>query len=418
MESSSKKRQVTIYMDDWQCAPNSGGYLRLRSNVTAFHDLGWQVEVVRLESTPAQVPEWAEALGVDWVSVAGGPVPGRAAKALGRIQYRLGIPGEAACRYYFPRHSAAHEAMRRRRGQGRLHVLEGIQIANALPFLGNEMVIFSHHDIWHEASAAALTAQLEMEGRELQKAERRELRFLKNIEALVCGRSTQIFTISARDCAILQRQGWRNAYYLPMSIGEIVSVDRIIDAGAPLHILHLGKISHLPSYRSLEHLLRDVFPLLEPETLNRLRLRVVGAIDVGNPRTERILKLSEPYAKQVELAGFVPDLRAEFTGNDLQIVASTAASGLQTRIVESLAQGLPVLASETAAQGLEHLRSGQDIIIARTAGEFADAIRALADNRNRIDELSVAGRRFYERCHSRKYVTERLRNYLSRMPVM
>ena len=130
------------------------------------------------------------------------------------------------------------------------------------------------------------------------------------------------------------------------------------------------------------------------------------------------MKLRKPYAKQDELANFVPDLRAASTGNDLQIVASTVASGLQTRIVESLAQGLPVLASETAAQGLEHLRSGQDIIIVRAAGEFADAIRALADNRNRIDQLSMAGRRFYERHHSRHHVAGRLRNYLSRMPVM
>jgi glycosyltransferase involved in cell wall biosynthesis len=415
MELRSKKRLAAIYMDDWQCAPNSGGHLRLRSNVTAFHDLGWQVEVVRIENTPAPVPGWAAALGVDWVSEATAPAAGQVAGVLGRIQYRLGIPGQAACGYYFPRHNAVREAVARRQGQGRLHVLEGIQLANALPFLGDEAVIFSHYDIWHEASTAALAVQLEMEVRDLRKAEERELRFLRNMEARICRKSLQILTISARDCAVLQREGWTQAGYLPMSIDEIDPFERTTEADAPLRILHLGKISHLPSYRSLEHLLRDVFPLLEPETLNRLRLRVVGTIDEGNPRAERILQLRERYAAQVELAGFVPDLRAEFTGNDLQIVASTAASGLQTRIVESLARGLPVLASETAAQGLENLRSGESLLIARTAQEFANAIADLVVNRFRIKELSRGGRKFYEQGHSRKRVAERLQSHLSRI---
>ena len=217
MKSGSKKRQVTIYMDDWQCAPGSGGHLRLRSNVTAFHDLGWSVEVVRLEKTTAPIPEWARACGVEWVSEAGELVPSGMANVLGRIQYRLGIPGEVACGYYFPKHSATREADARRRGQGRLHVLEGIQIANALPFLGGETAIFSHHDVWHEASVAALAAQLEVEGRGLQKAEERELRFVRHVETRLCRTSRQILTISARDCAVLQREGWAQTGYLPMS---------------------------------------------------------------------------------------------------------------------------------------------------------------------------------------------------------
>lgn len=415
MKSGSKKRQVTIYMDDWQCAPGSGGHLRLRSNVTAFHDLGWSVEVVRLEKATAPIPEWARACGVEWVSEAGESVPGGMANVLGRIQYRLGIPGEAACGYYFPKHRATREAVARRRGQGRLHVLEGIQIANAQPFLGGEAVIFSHHDIWHEASTAALAAQLEVEGRGLQKAEERELRFLRDVETRLCRTSRQILTISARDCTVLQREGWRQAEYLPMSIAESGPLMRRIDPSAPLRILHLGRIAHLPSYRSLEYLLQHVFPLLSPETLERLRVRVVGKLEAGNPRAERILQLSQSYAEQVEFAGFITSLEAEFSGNDVQIVAATAASGLQTRIVESMAMGLPVLASELAAQGLENPRNGESLLIARSAAEFAEAIADLATNRNRIKDLSAGGRGYYEQNHSRKQVAERLRTHLFRI---
>lgn len=412
MKPIIRDRHVTIYMDDWQCAPGSGGHLRLRSNATAFRDLGWSVEVVRLESTPSPVPAWATARGIHWVSELGGSMPSDLIKALGRVQYRLGLPSRAACDYYFPKHRATCEAVRRRRGTGRLHVLEGIQMANVLPFLGDERVIFSHHDIWHEATAAALLVQQEVAETRSSASDARELRFLRTVETRLHRVSRHVLTISARDCATLQREGWTHVEYLPMSIAETPLVARQIDPLAPLRILHIGRLAHLPSFRSLEFLFEQVFPLLSGGVLEHLRLRIVGTLEPGNPRTNRILGLLEPFAAHVELAGFVEDLDAEFSGNDIQIVAATAVSGLQTRIVESLANGLPVLASEMAAQGLESPRSGENLLIAQSAREFAESIVELIHHRHRILDLAEGGRRYFQQCHAPRKVADRLGAYL------
>lgn len=411
-----KRRKVAIYMDDWQCAPGSGGHLRLRSNVTAFRDLGWEVEAVRLEDQQAPAPAWAEALGARWVTE---PAGAPAAGLLGKVQFRAGHPGQAACRYFFAKHDGVLNAVKRRSGQGTLHMLEGIQMANAMPFLPrSEAVLFSHHDVWREATEAAFQAQVELEGRAFGELERRELRFIGRLEERLRRAGRPILTISARDCAVLRGQGCPHAEFLPMGIAAGSPLRRVPPADGRLRLLHVGRIAHLPSYRSLEYILQEVFPLLDEATLGRIRLRVVGKAEPDNPRAKRIAALSQRYAGQVEMAGFVSDIDAEFAGSDLQVVASTAASGLQTRIVESLAKGLAVLSSATAAQGLEAPENGKDLYIAANAREFAAMIERLAADPSPAAVMAENGRAFFERRHGQPVVAARLGEHLSRMFAM
>lgn len=393
-------------------------HLRLRSNVLAFHDLGWHVEVVLL-GNDGTAPEWARIPGIDWtIEPFNESSKSFLAGVLGKLEYRFGYPGESACRYIFQKHDAVREAVAKRTGQGRLHLFEGLPMANALPFLGGDKVIFSHHDIWHEGTLATMQAHHEIEKRSLQKQEIRELRFLKRIEARLCQKSDSVFTISARDCNTMREEGWKNIDYLPMSVDEAEPMRRAAPDDGLFRILHLGRIGHLPSYRSLEFLLQDVFPLLGQETVSKIRMRVVGKAESDNPLVKRILKLREPFAEQVELVGYVPDIREEFASNDVQIVAPTAASGLQTRIVESFARGLPVIATEMAARGLEDPCNRRDLLIVKTAQELADVITEIVPNTGVLNYLVKGGQEYYERRHSRKQVAERLRSYLSRMPVM
>jgi glycosyltransferase involved in cell wall biosynthesis len=418
MKTRGQQCKVAIYMDDWQCAPGSGGALRLRSNVTAFRDLGWEVEAVRLEDRALPAPAWVAPLGAVWTTESAGGAPAGAGLT-GKLQFRAGFPGEAACRYFFPKHAAVREAVKRRSGQGTLHVLEGIQMANALPFLPrSEAVIFSHHDVWREATEAAFQAQVELEGREAGALERRELRFIGRLEERLGRAGRPILTISARDCAELRRQGCAQAELLPMGIAIDRPVRRTPPAGGPLRLLHVGRIAHLPSYRSLEYILAEVFPLLGAATLERIRLRVVGKAEPDNPRARRIMELSRRYAGQVELAGFVSDIDAEFANSDLQVVASTAASGLQTRIVESLAKGLAVLSSAMAAQGLESPESGKDLYIATAAREFAGVIERLTADPAEVAAMGENGRAFFERRHSRTVIAARLEELLARVLAM
>lgn len=419
MPRENKNQRVCIYGDAAHCSPGGGMHLRLRSNVLAFHDLGWHVEAVLL-GNEGTVPEWAKIEKIDWIiEKFTDKNTSFVATNIEKMAYRLGYPGAAACRYLFPKHDAVRAAVAKRAGQGSLHLFEGLMIANALPFVaggfGEDKFIFSQHDIWHEGTLATRQAHHEIENRSLEKPEIRELRFLRRIESLLYAKSDMVLTISARDCRVVREEGWKNVEHLPMSVDESAPVRRSAPDDGLFRILHLGRVGHLPSYRSLEFLLRDVLPLLGQDILSRVRIRVVGKIEKEDPLVQRILKLREPFAPQVEMVGYVPDILEEFAGNDIQIAAPTAASGLQTRIVESFARGLPVIASEMAARGLESPVHRKNLLIAKNAEELAAAITDLAVNRGRILELSTGGRRYYERNHSRAQVAKHLERHLSRL---
>jgi glycosyltransferase involved in cell wall biosynthesis len=169
----------------------------------------------------------------------------------------------------------------------------------------------------------------------------------------------------------------------------------------------------LPSYRSLEFLFDKVWPNLPPEVSNRISLNVVGTVDPGNERTKRIMDLARPYSNVV-FKGFVKDVRAEYRESDVQVVASTDATGLRTRIIESFAYGLPVLSTSTAAQGIRGLKPGETLLVADDAAQFVNVLSELCGSEKLLTKLSSSGRDFYEQNNSRAAVAASLGESLRR----
>jgi glycosyltransferase involved in cell wall biosynthesis len=60
--------------------------------------------------------------------------------------------------------------------------------------------------------------------------------------------------------------------------------------------------------------------------------------------------------KNVEFAGYVPNLSERYSGFDALIVFSYVPGGLKTKIPEALAYGLPVILNNVAAEGIVGLR--------------------------------------------------------------
>jgi glycosyltransferase involved in cell wall biosynthesis len=290
-----------------------------------------------------------------------------------------------------------------------LHQLEGDSLGNVAPFLPGLNAVFSHHDLSADALGAIYRMSADLNGRSPTAAETREIRFMAAAEERICRASRLILCISDYDRQVLQeRFGLRHAVYFPMSVTPERPVARTAVDGETLRLLHIGKVNHLPTFRSLEHILRDVFPRLQPATLDRLQLRVAGKVDEGDPKCRRILALGEPYRKQIVFTGFVQDLAAEYARADVQVVASTEASGLRTRIVESMAWGIPVLSTMVAARGIAGLDPGRNILLADGPEEFAAELDRLARDKNRLLAIAAGGSELYRTRNSRRAVAAEL----------
>jgi glycosyltransferase involved in cell wall biosynthesis len=93
----------------------------------------------------------------------------------------------------------------------------------------------------------------------------------------------------------------------------------------------------------------------------------------------------------VRLAGFVEDLCAELDRADLFIAPLRIARGVQNKVLEALAYGLPVVATRQALEGIE-AEPDVHLAVAEDAAALARAIVDLLRDREGARVMGEAAR--------------------------
>ncbi|KMS50942.1 hypothetical protein V474_05650 [Novosphingobium barchaimii LL02] len=134
-----------------------------------------------------------------------------------------------------------------------------------------------------------------------------------------------------------------------------------------------------PNVVGLEWMFREVWPLVRQNSPDCM-LDVAGTVAVGFPR-------GGPDG--VIFHGMVEDLGSFYTRAGVVVSPLTFGSGLKIKLVEALAQGKAIVATSVTLQGVERECSGA-VVHADSAGDFAAAIIALADDGRRLALATAA----------------------------
>jgi polysaccharide biosynthesis protein PslH len=191
-----------------------------------------------------------------------------------------------------------------------------------------------------------------------------------------------VIAFSEVDRAILSElPGIREVYTSPFPIPVDVGIAQDIPPAFDGRFLFLGSENWGPNRESLQWLLRDIWPLIVAE-LPLAKLEIIG-------------EWTEGYRKTVKLAGvsfkgFVPDLTAVLRGGTM-LVPLRIGSGVRTKILVSLAQGVPVISTPVGAEGLL-VRDGEELLVRDTTVEFAKTAVRLAGDPELWKKLALAGR--------------------------
>jgi hypothetical protein len=406
--------RVHIYADSMSPDPDgSGPGLVLCSQVQAFLDLGFEVEFVfiRTKSNLPPSPGYFKEIKSTVVD-ARTEKPSRCA----RLAYWTGRLRELSWQQIYPARNVLLREVKARMLQDdtAIHVFHYLRTANVIPSLPKARTIWACLDIESELFARSFVIDQECNKRQPYGWETRLLRRVSKLEREVARRSGLVLCVAPEEAKRIIGQ-WLvpHAAYLPLSIPD---VDSVIVTGThkpsgELRLLHTGVLKNPPSYTSLKFLLTEVFPLLDADTISRLKLEVVGRSDADCAWTRAIMEMARPYP-MVRFSGFVEDIRSAYRRNDLQVVASTQAAGVRTRIIESWAFGMPVLSTTVGAGGVAYLAPNRNILIADDPRDFARNIQELLHTPERLDEIAVAARQTYEAHYSRRAVAAALRELL------
>jgi glycosyltransferase involved in cell wall biosynthesis len=110
----------------------------------------------------------------------------------------------------------------------------------------------------------------------------------------------------------------------------------------------------------------------------------------------------------VQVLGHVPDLNAALNDAAVFVAPLRFAAGIQNKVLEAMAAGLPVVTTSYVNNGLQ-AEDGRHLLIADDAEAFVAAVVRLLNDRAYRRRLGYAGREFVLSRYRWEEVAERLR---------
>jgi len=216
----------------------------------------------------------------------------------------------------------------------------------------------------------------DLEGSAVAKAVARASR---DEELAVIERADVTLVVSPIEKEVLQQAAPQAKVLLLSNIHEPMA------GGRPLAeregIVFIGGFQHPPNTDAVLWYAREVLPRV------RQRLPGVKTFIVGSKVPSTIRALAAP---DFVVAGYVPDVAPLFTDCRLSIAPLRYGAGVKGKVNLAMSYGVPVVATPAAVEGM-HLVSGEDVMVADDAEQFASAIERVYRDEALWQRLSAAG---------------------------
>lgn len=224
---------------------------------------------------------------------------------------------------------------------------------------------------------------------------RREGRQLLAYERAVAARATHSFFVTENEVALFQSQapecadkvdalsnGVDGDYFSP----DPARASPFQGVGAQsdeIPLVFTGAMDYWPNIDAVSWFANAIFPgLLKARPTLRFYI-------VGRSPSAAVLALA---SESVVVTGTVPDVRPYLQHAAVVVAPLRVARGIQNKILEAMAMGRPVVASQSCAEAIDG-RIGEDLVPAADSAQFVSEIEALLKSPARALAVGQAGRK-------------------------
>lgn len=211
------------------------------------------------------------------------------------------------------------------------------------------------------------------------------LKFIPKLysEYLISKKSDLVLSITPKEEAAYRKLG-AHVKNLPLrGLPHLLASDRTIDEADPLHVFFFGSTYNVHHNKNaLRFLLTQIIPLVNQRAPGAFSFHILGAKIPSD--------LESLCVGNIAYEGFVQDLNAFLRGMDIAVIPSLMGAGMQQKIFEPLARGIPAVLSPRGIAGYQFI-PGHEYMAATTAEEFAAAIISLQNIgvRRRLSEHAL-----------------------------
>ncbi|HEX9988251.1 MAG TPA: glycosyltransferase family 4 protein [Chloroflexia bacterium] len=213
---------------------------------------------------------------------------------------------------------------------------------------------------------------------------------LRRFEREICLASRHVLTVSEADAAALRR-------LVPSIAGRITLLPNGVDPAywsrdaayprsdmpASDTLVFDGSMDFRPNVDAVTWFASQVWPLI--------RVERPGAqfFIVGRNPSPAVLSLRN--APGITVTGEVDDPRGWVAGAKVYVVPMRMGGGVRLKVLQAMAMGCAIVSTPMGAEGID-VRHGREMLIHRSAPDFARAILSLFADKERRDNLGNAAR--------------------------
>ena len=159
---------------------------------------------------------------------------------------------------------------------------------------------------------------------------------------------------------------------------------RFIEERPSKTLLFTGNMSYPPNIESALYLATVILPIVHQKDPH-VKLVIAGA----HP-TKKIRSLS---SNRITVTGWTEDIRKYYDEAAVFMAPMLIGSGLQNKLLEAMACGIPCITSTLANNSLG-AKENSEILIGHSANEYADLAQELLNNKSRAQEIGKMGYTF------------------------
>jgi glycosyltransferase involved in cell wall biosynthesis len=228
-----------------------------------------------------------------------------------------------------------------------------------------------------------------------------EWRSLRRYERINCPNFAINITMSSEDSALM-RDAAPSALFTPVENGVDVEYFAPHHKRSGRRLVFAGRLDQYSNRYGMQHFMEHAWSALQT------RYPDVSIDIIGSNPPPSLLQLAKSDPA-VRVHGFVPDVRPYFEAATVAVCPLWDGGGTRLKVLDALAQGVPLVATTIGCEGLEVVPE-RDVLIADSAAAFVKQIGRLFDDPTLRRDLSVRGRDLVERRYSwdslaRKLVT-------------
>jgi len=319
---------------------------------------------------------------VDWVPV-----------AEGGKRYRLAVRGLASndpFEFHWLKSRLMRDKLQKLLQQVDFDVVhfDTLGLAQFRYLVRNSGTVLNHHDVQSSLIARRATIESQFLRRQYWKLEAKKLR---SAERKWCPRFDVNLAVSREDEKELIESGPQiKGWVVPNGVDTEYFKPRP-DPGVRT-LLFCGSLDMYPSIDAMSYFFNAIWPRLISQQPN------IEVCVVGRKPPSWLTRLSA-RDHRIHVPGFVDDVRPYFRKSTALVCPIRDGGGTRLKILDSLAMGVPVIATSFASSGL-CLEHEKHILLADTPEEFARSVEQVLSNKAFRQSLSNAGVEIANRVYS------------------